>query len=194
MSSWTLAADNASTLIEQGETTTHAGGTGIVTNLVGNTITTSFAQSEITAKTSLGTDNFFLVYDVSDGTQWNIHRDTVRNALLGADSDTLVIPIYAQDYDAALVTGSGYRGWRVPQHLNNAKIIQVEYSVQGGGTGTFSCQLISGGFGYLAATSISAYKRTIGTRTLSTGELYVPDVGTTGSGKTGLLINLIITR
>ncbi|MEL6835231.1 MAG: hypothetical protein AAFP77_19685 [Bacteroidota bacterium] len=109
--------------------------------------------------------------------------------------DTLVIPVYCHPHDESLTTGSAdYRGWRVPSHLNGARLVGVQYSFDTAGTGSVLIQLSNGtiNIGGLSVTGSNG-ESTLN-RTLVTGEKWYPNITTTGTSYEGLMLNLIIEK
>jgi hypothetical protein len=245
MSNWTLAADTGTPAsITNATTATIAGSAeGIDVAMSGNTATVSLDYSEVTATTTLGGNEFFQLYDVTDGNR-QTHIDTLARYLVGSGlfdfnssavlpdslisilttdgagieffsdyvnlvgtevlangqvipmNDTLVVPVYAHAYDAAISTGSGYRGWRVPSDLDGARLIGVHYSFQTPGSDTVLIQLGNGVVNIFGATiPATGYITTTAVRTLAADEIWIPNIGTiNGAGHQGLMMNLIIER
>ena len=261
MTSWTAAADAGTPAnVTNATTLTHAGGIGLSTSVSGSTVTTNLAQSEVTVKGTAESDQYFLIYDATDGVSWNLDFDVLKAAIvaggngvyggsgtvpdfttaadaggasvswndgnlnLGGDvflgdvttgtpnrllgvtatnlvveytrKDTLVIPIYCQGWNDAIATGTDYRGWRVPSHLNNARIIKIQYSADDINGGTVLLQTTNGGTNFGSATIPVGGDVESGTisQTITTGQRIRPDVNTVTGSPNGLMMNLIIEK
>ena len=110
--------------------------------------------------------------------------------------DTLVIAIYCQGWNDAIATGTDYRGWRVPETLNNARIIGIQYSADDINGGTVLVETFNGVTNYGTATIPTAgfVSSSVISQTILTGQLIQPEVKSFTGSPNGLMMNLIIEK
>jgi len=182
---------------------------GIITNLV--SITTDNVNFD---DNNSDGENYFAIEDATTGVleikhTLNTDKFTFNSVAVDEDDvlrvkdltglllkDTLVIPIYCQGWNDAVVTGSDYRGWRVPETLNNARIIRIQYSADDINGGTVLVQTTNGVTNYGSATIPTAgfVSSSVISQTILTGQLIRPDVNTVTGSPSGLMMNLIIEK